>query len=275
MNMPAKRDELPTPSTIEEVLMRGNLEDLTPQQRVEHLAAVCASLGLNPLTRPFEYLKLSGRLQLYAKRAATDQLRKINGISVAIVDYDVDGGLLTVTARATDKTGRTDEDYGVVPFKGGANEIAANAKMKAATKAKRRVTLAISGLGFLDESELPGQQRPQTISKTQREELLARAAAVDADMPSYLDFLGERWDLAIGKVHDIPASHFEDAMAQLNRKAAAYEKAQQKKLEGNGVDEAAAGGTDDAAPGGTDDATAGVAAGETVDAETGEVKPDA
>jgi hypothetical protein len=228
MNVPAKQGETPTPETIEAVLMRGNLEDLTPQQRIEHLAAVCASLGLNPLTRPFEYLKLSGRLQLYAKRAATDQLRKLNGISVAIIAYDIDDGLLTVTARATDKTGRCDEDYGVVPFKGGASEIAANAKMKAATKAKRRVTLAFSGLGFLDESEIPGAQRnrPETISKEQIKALKNYATEVDADIPAFLDFISDRWELDIGKLADIPATHVDDAMAMLKRKADAYAAAQ-------------------------------------------------
>ena len=40
-----------------------------------------------------------------------------------------------------------------MPLKGG-GEFAANAIMKAVTKAKRRVTLSISGLGFLDETEV-------------------------------------------------------------------------------------------------------------------------
>jgi hypothetical protein len=178
------------------------------------------------MTRPFEYLTLNGRLVLYAKRDAADQLRKINGISVEIVGREAKDGLLIVHARANDRDGRTDEDFGVVPFKAGGTEFTANAMMKAVTKAKRRVTLSISGLGFLDESELPRAQddKPQAITKKQRETLLKLADEVDADLESYLAFLSERWDIAIGKVGDIPASHYDDALAQLERKRQAYDR---------------------------------------------------
>jgi hypothetical protein len=231
---PAKTDALPSAATIENVLVRGDLADLTEQQRTEYFLRVCQSLGLNPMTRPFQYLTLSGRLTLYATRDATDQLRKINGISVEIVGWKVELGLLIVHARAHDKNGRTDEDYGVVDFKGGGNDAAANAVMKGVTKAKRRVTLSISGLGFLDESEIPGERAPtKVISKAQREQLIEAAGKVDTDMPAFLDYLSERWDLAIGKVGDIPESHYDDAMAQIKRKADAYAKAEQLKNAGH------------------------------------------
>ena len=41
-----------------------------------------------------------------------------------------------------------------MPFRKGAGEIQANLAMKAVTKAKRRVTLSICGLGFMDETEV-------------------------------------------------------------------------------------------------------------------------
>jgi len=43
---------------------------------------------------------------------------------------------------------------GALSLKGLNAEDRANAIMKAETKAKRRVTLSICGLGFLDESEI-------------------------------------------------------------------------------------------------------------------------
>lgn len=219
MNVPAKADELPSDQTIADVINRGDLKDLTPQQEVEHNLAVCRSLGLNPLTQPFEYLTLNGRRVLYAKRSATDQLRKIHSISVAIIGYELADGLLTVTARATTKDGRSDEDYGVVAFKGGASEIAANAKMKCATKAKRRVTLSICGLGYMDESEIPGRELPKTIGKDQISALKKYATEINADIPAFLDYLSDRWELDIGKFADIPSSHYEDAMGRLKFKA--------------------------------------------------------
>lgn len=39
MNTPAKRQETPTPATIEDVLIRGDLSKLTEQQRTEYYFA--------------------------------------------------------------------------------------------------------------------------------------------------------------------------------------------------------------------------------------------
>ena len=144
----------PTAQTVDDVIARGDLSNLSPAQRVIHYHNVCRSLGLNPVTQPFAYITLSGKLTLYAKRDACDQLRKLHGINIQIPDRTVHDGLLTVHAKATDKTGRTDEDLGVVSIAGLRGEAASNAVMKAVTKAKRRVTLSICGLGFLDETEV-------------------------------------------------------------------------------------------------------------------------
>ena len=67
---------------VETVVVGGDLSKLTPRERLNYYEAICKSVGLNPLTRPFSYLTLSGRLVLYANRDATDQLRKINGVSI-------------------------------------------------------------------------------------------------------------------------------------------------------------------------------------------------
>jgi hypothetical protein len=140
---------------MESVIIKGDLKNLTPEERVSYFNEVCKSIGLNPLTRPLEYMELSGRLILYAKRDAADQLRKMHGVNVEIVSQDYLGGMLSVHVRARDKTGRTDEDLGVVNFPDGMRgDIRANTVMKAVTKAKRRVTLSICGLGFLDETEV-------------------------------------------------------------------------------------------------------------------------
>ena len=143
---------------IERVLISGDLGKLTADQRVSYYQRVCASTGLNPLTNPFAYIKLNGKLVLYALKGCTDQLRAINGISIMIVGREQVGDVYTVTARATCK-GRNDEDEGSVSTKGLHGEALANSHMKALTKAKRRVTLSLVGLGMLDETEaetIPG-----------------------------------------------------------------------------------------------------------------------
>jgi hypothetical protein len=140
---------------IESVIVKGDLSQLTPMERNIYYGKVCRSLGLNPYTLPFAYMNLQGRLQLYAKRDAADQLRQLRGISIEIVSQGWKDDLFTVHVQATDAHGRKDEDIGVVPLPASMkDEIRSNAIMKAITKAKRRVTLSICGLGFLDETEI-------------------------------------------------------------------------------------------------------------------------
>ena len=139
---------------IEAVVAKGDLARLTPEERTRYYVEVCKSVGLNPFTRPLEYITLSGKLTLYARREAADQLRQIHGISIEIISQKVDGDLLIVHAKARDKSGRTDEDFGAVNVGGLRGEARANGMLKAITKAKRRVTLSIAGLGFLDETEV-------------------------------------------------------------------------------------------------------------------------
>ena len=141
-------------TTIEQVLVMGDLARLTPEQRNIYYKQVCESCGLNPLTRPFEFITLNGKLTLYARKDCTDQLRKIHTVSVRIIDRSVMDDLMVVTAEATDKTGRCDSSIGAVSIANLRGEAKANALMKAETKARRRVTLSICGLGFTDESEL-------------------------------------------------------------------------------------------------------------------------
>lgn len=139
---------------LENVLIQGDLKRLTSEQKVLHLKSVCQSLGLNPLTRPFEYIELNGKLTLYAKRDATDQLRKLHNVSIRIVDRKKENEVFVVTAQATLADGRTDESIGAVTVGHLKGDAFANAIMKAETKAKRRVTLSICGMGFLDETEV-------------------------------------------------------------------------------------------------------------------------
>jgi len=152
---------LPAPDVIAKVLLGGDLAQLSPQQKISYYRSVCDSLGLNPLTQPFEYLRLSGREVLYAKRNCTDQLRHRHSISVQITSREEVSGCYIVTARASFPDGRHDESIGAVPFENLKGEARANAVMKCETKAKRRVTLSLVGLSTLDESEvdsIPGAQ---------------------------------------------------------------------------------------------------------------------
>lgn len=144
----------PKADAIERVLIAGDLSKLSADDRIAYYMRVCESAGLNPLTQPFDYITLSGKLTLYAKKGCTDQLRTIHKISVVSMEKDESEGVLTVTAKVSNAEGRTDVDMGSVNIAGLKGEARANAIMKASTKAKRRATLSICGLGLLDETEI-------------------------------------------------------------------------------------------------------------------------
>jgi hypothetical protein len=159
-----------SPEIIEKVLLGGDLSELTPEERLHYYKNVCETLHLNPLTKPFDYIVLDQKLVLYATKDCAAQLRKRNRISITITSREQQETIYVVTAKASLKTvsstePREDESLGAVSiiardgqqFKGTA---LGNAVMKAETKAKRRVTLSICGLGMLDEGEVEDYEQP-------------------------------------------------------------------------------------------------------------------
>jgi len=156
-----------TITPIELALIKNDLSALNAEQRLSLYNKTCESLGLNPMTQPFGYLEFrGGKLSLYAKKDATDQLRKIHGVSVEITSKEIQGDIYIVCAKAKDSTGRADEDMGTVAIGGLKGEALANAYLKAITKAKRRVTLSICGLGLLDETEVDTIPDAKVVTET-------------------------------------------------------------------------------------------------------------
>jgi len=171
MNQVTVRNGQPPANVIESVVIRGDLSKLNDDQRTSYYMTVCKSVGLNPLTKPFEYITLNGRLTLYALRNCTDQLRQIHKISVVEMMETERDGVYIVTCKVLNDEGRTDMAKGAVNIAKLQGEALANALMKAETKAKRRATLSICGLSLLDETEVediprvnPHTNRPEDIT---------------------------------------------------------------------------------------------------------------
>lgn len=155
---------------LESYIAAGDIGKLGPDQRIALYRAVCESLGLNPLTQPFQYLVLSGKTVLYATKSCTEQLRQIHGVSVVSMAKEVVGDILTVTVAVRERTGREDISTGSVSLAGLKGDSLANAWMKAETKAKRRATLSICGLAVLDETEIetiPGAVAVPVVVETE------------------------------------------------------------------------------------------------------------
>ena len=139
---------------IMEKLINNGLVSLTPKEKTDYLLSLCASVGLDPITQPFQIISFKGRETVYAGRGCAAQLNRLHGISHSITSTEKIGDVYVVCNRATDKDGRFTDEIGAVSICGVSGNDLANAIMAARTKAMRRATLTHVGLGMLDEEEL-------------------------------------------------------------------------------------------------------------------------
>ena len=176
------------------VILKGDLSTLTADQKVVYYVKICERLDLDPFTRPFDYLVLNNKLVLYARKEAAEQLRIKNRISLTELEgsFTPDGNcyLVKVKARMGD---REDVSTGAVSLldKGGTKltgEAYANCLLKAETKAKRRATLSICGLGMLDETEVETIPSARKVMATpQSQETWDRIVSVNAAKPGAVE----------------------------------------------------------------------------------------
>jgi hypothetical protein len=90
---------------------------------------------------------------LYCDRTGAQQLNKLHKVSHEIKARETVSGCYVVTAQASTPDGRKTESIGAVTIDNLRGDALCNAMMKAETKAKRRATLDLLGLGILDETE--------------------------------------------------------------------------------------------------------------------------
>jgi hypothetical protein len=139
---------------ITSLVINGDISKLNPQQRVYYYQQFCEKLGLDPLSQPFRILRLQGKEILYCDRGGAQQLNKLHKVSHEIKTRETVNDCYVVTAQASTPDGRKTESIGAVSIGNRKGENLCNAMMKAETKAKRRATLDLLGLGILDETEM-------------------------------------------------------------------------------------------------------------------------
>lgn len=239
------------PAAIKALIIGGDMKKLTEAEKVQYYRSVCDSLGLNPLTQPFNYLSLNGKEVLYATRACTEQLRKINGVSITSLEGKQVGDLYIVTCHVKDAHGRMDVSTGAVNIKGLQGDPLANAIMKSETKSKRRATLSICGLGFLDESEVdtvqhsepplqskfanPTSPPPAATHKAQQEPRTNINKAEAATINGILTNAGVPWDwllrkLEVERAGEITLKQFDNIMANSHKLRAEYDAEQEQEI---------------------------------------------
>jgi hypothetical protein len=140
--------------TAVQFITANDLSQMDGPKRVQVILAMCDRLGLDPILKPIQLLQLQGKLVPYVTKGATDQLARVHGISTRIVDRRREGDVYVCVVEATAKDGRTADNIGAVALTGTPRpDELANAMMKAITKAKRRATLSLIGLGLLVQEE--------------------------------------------------------------------------------------------------------------------------
>jgi hypothetical protein len=140
---------------LEKVIIGNDLSSLSSIEKVKYVKNICQNIGLNPLTKPIQIMRFQGKEIPYFTKDASEQLRKLNNVSIINIDTKtLNDEVYIVTAYAKTPDGRTDSSTGVIAISNLRGEVLSNAMMKAETKAKRRVTLSICGLGFIDECEV-------------------------------------------------------------------------------------------------------------------------
>jgi hypothetical protein len=161
-------------NVVSQLILNGDLSKLAANDKVRYYNGYCERMGLDPFTKPFDILRLNGMEVLYCTRSGTQQLNKLHSVSHLITSRELieSVGVYQVTSKASLPDGRCTESIGAVNITGLKGEAYANAIMKAETKAKRRATLDLLGLGVLDESEaetIPNAE-PASIALVQEPE---------------------------------------------------------------------------------------------------------
>ena len=187
-NAPAEVLPQITPENMQKALAIGDISQMSDEMRVQYYVATCESIGLNPMTTPFDVIRAdSGKMILYPNMRAAEQLRMRYRVSIDRVTREKIDDLFIVTAYASTRDGRKDEAQGIVVLskprgewktsQNGKRYFAeekdkngqpimeamrgqdlANAMKKAETQAKRRVTLSICGLGYASEAPQEGER---------------------------------------------------------------------------------------------------------------------
>jgi hypothetical protein len=167
----------PQPSPAEQeaafnkLILRGDLSGLNDREKVVYYRMLCDRIEIDWMTKPFDYLLLKGKVVLYLNAGGSYQINKRWNISHNKVECAFDHGLCLFLYRAAMPDGRVQESTGAAYVDGLKGEDLANAVMKAETRAKRRSTLSLMGLGGIVLADEPeGSQKvsfdPNTVDAT-------------------------------------------------------------------------------------------------------------
>lgn len=152
-------------SALDHIIATNDLGRLTPQQRVGYILALCKSLHLNPLSRPFEFITFDGKVVPYPTKSCAEQLGRLHQISVKLTRREQVGDLFVCEVEGSRPNGQCSFASKYVSVRDSRGDWLKGDKLgaayaKAETGAKRRLVLSMVGLaGLPDADEIAGVKR--------------------------------------------------------------------------------------------------------------------
>lgn len=187
---------------MNKIVLKGDISGLSQDEKLTYYGAMCNRLGIDPLTQPFQILKLQGKEILYCTKGGAEQLTKLYGVSHEIKKRESVNEIYIVEVRASmwdsnSNSNRFVDEIGAVSVRGMSGDMLVNAMLKAVTKAKRRATLALLGLGMLDETEIetiPNANPVNIMGQEEIKEVTAKEtkAAPTANKPTPMGDEGQK-----------------------------------------------------------------------------------
>ena len=136
------------------IMMHGDVSGLDKSQKIEYIGELCRISGINPMMKPFDFIKLQGREVVYINKVGAGQLRRKHKLSITDVKHTVSDGMIFVTVSGHDANERYDSSTAALTLPEKKGEAYCNQVMKCETKAKRRFALSMCGIGAIDESDI-------------------------------------------------------------------------------------------------------------------------
>lgn len=150
---------------IERLALTGDLTSLTPEMRMRHYMARCEALGLDPRTKPFDYIKdkSSGKTVLYPNATAAQQIGRQMQLSSRVTLREwLDKDTYMVECEVSGPGGRAVRAAAIrymfnTSGSAYAGQQRANKMMGAETSAHRRAVAAYCGFALPDADEDQGE----------------------------------------------------------------------------------------------------------------------
>lgn len=178
---------------LKKILFKGDLSLLTPEQQIAYYIQRCERIGLDPYSKPFDFLEIADKktgekkVVLYANKECAAQLTVGRNISIEKLERIEENGVYTVVAHVRTGDGRTGINLSVAKIKG-LDTSYENAVKRCVTQAIRRAILMVCGLGDTDESEidsipnarrLPDPEQDAVMTESESLMLSHRASGLD------------------------------------------------------------------------------------------------